>query len=240
MHWQLLLRKMQNPNHKSGFAGKLNRVMAYIYMPLLFSFLAYAVVYLMASDIISMAVNTVQLIMADEAPDFNPEYNSVFEKDAVDVTEDYGVKKVKRSQVGIAEYGELYAYVRCTRISLDAPVYKGDNDDILKKGIGQNFASSQPGFGRLILLGGHNNTYFNALKNIAVDDIVKIETSYGTYEYKVTETKIVNENDNAAYDFAVEQEQLIMYTCYPFDMLSRTQYRYFVYAELISGPVFVD
>ncbi len=214
--------------------------MAYIYMPLLFSFLAYAVVYIMASDIISMAVNTVRLVMADEAPDFNPEYQSVFVKNAVEISEDNGVERVKRSEVGIAEYGELYAYVRCTRIALDAPVYKGDNDDILKKGIGQNFASSQPGFGRLILLGGHNNTYFNALKNIGTDDIVEIETSYGIYKYKVTETKVVNESDSTAYDFAIEREQLVMYTCYPFDMLSRTQYRYFVYAELISGPVFTD
>ncbi|MCI8669696.1 MAG: class D sortase [Lachnospiraceae bacterium] len=194
----------------------------------------------MASDIISMAVNTVRLVMADEAPDFNPEYQSVFVKNAVEISEDNGVERVKRSEVGIAEYGELYAYVRCTRIALDAPVYKGDNDDILKKGIGQNFASSQPGFGRLILLGGHNNTYFNALKNIGTDDIVEIETSYGIYKYKVTETKVVNESDSTAYDFAIEREQLVMYTCYPFDMLSRTQYRYFVYAELISGPVFTD
>lgn len=231
---------MQKQRHKKGFAGKLNRVMAYMYMPLLFSFLAYGVVYIMASDMIGMAVHTVRLIMADEAPDFNPEYRSVFVKNAAGVTEENGVEKVKRSEVGIAEYGELYAYVRCTGIALDAPVYKGDNDDILKKGIGQNFASSQPGFGRLILLCGHNNTYFNALKNIGADDIVEIETSYGSYKYRVTETKVVNESDSTAYDFTMDREQLVMYTCYPFDMLSRTQYRFFVYADLISGPVFTD
>lgn len=231
---------MQRQKHKSRFARKLNRVMAYIYVPLLFSFLAYGVAYLMASDLIRMAVNTVSLIMSDEAPEFETEYNSVFVKNAVEVQEDDGVEKVKRSDVGIADYGEMYAYVRCTRIALDAPVYKGDDDAILKKGIGQNFASSQPGFGRLVLLCGHNNTYFNALKNIEIEDIVEIETSYGTYKYKVTETKVVNANDSSAYDFSIEHEQLVMYTCYPFDMLSSTQYRYFVYAELISGPVFVD
>lgn len=231
---------MQKQRHRSRFARKLNRVMAYIYVSLLFSFLAYGVAYLMASDIVSMAVNTVKLIMSDEAPDFNPEYNSVFVKNAVEINNDNGIETVKRSEVGIADYGEMYAYVRCTRIALDAPIYKGDDDDILKKGIGQNFASSQPGFGRLVLLCGHNNTYFNALKNIAVDDIIEIETSYGTYKYKVSETKVLNENDTGAYDFTIDREQLVLYTCYPFDMLSRTQYRYFVYADLVSGPVFVD
>lgn len=231
---------MQKQKHKNRFARKLNRVMAYVYVPLLFSFLAYIVAYLMTSDLVNMTKNAVGMMMSDKAPDFSEEYNSVFVKNEAEVKDENGVETVNRKDVGIADYGQLYAYVRCTRIALDAPVYKGDDDNILKKGIGQNFASSQPGFGRLILLCGHNNTYFNALKNIAVDDVVEIETSYGTYQYKVSETKIVNENDTSAYDFGIDKEQLVMYTCYPFDMLSRTQYRFFVYGELISGPVFVD
>lgn len=214
--------------------------MAYIYVPLLFSFIAYGVIYLLASDLIGIAGNAVSMIISDEAPDFSTEYNSVFVKDSVDITEDDGKLTVKRSDVGIAEYGEMYAYVRCTRIALDAPVYKGDDEDILRHGIGQNFASGQPGFGKLVLLSGHNNTYFNALKNIVVDDIVEIETSYGTYKYKVTEAKVVDAKDKTAYSFEVDHEQLIMYTCYPFDMLSSTPHRYFVYADLISGPEFVD
>lgn len=214
--------------------------MAYIYVPLLFSFIAYGVIYLLASDLISIAQNAVSMIISDEAPNFDTEYNSVFIKDSVEVKEDDGTLTVKRSDVGIAEYGEMYAYVRCTRIALDAPVYKGDDEDILRHGVGQNFASGQPGFGKLVLLSGHNNTYFNALKNIAVDDIIEIETSYGTYEYKVTEMKVVDSKDETAYDFMIDHEQLIMYTCYPFDMLSTTPYRYFVYADLVSGPEFVD
>lgn len=231
---------MQKKKHRNSFARKLNRVMAYVYMPLFFSFIAYGVAYLMTSDLISLAVNTVSLVLSDEVPVFEEEYKSVFVKNSVEVVEDDGKQKVSRKDVGIADYGDLYAYVRCTRLALDAPVYKGDDDNILKQGIGQNFASSQPGFGRMILLCGHNNTYFNALKNIELDDIVEIETSYGTYEYKVTDMKVVDENDSSAYSFDTDHELLVMYTCYPFDMLSRTQYRFFVYAELISGPEFVD
>ena len=231
---------MKRKKRKTSFARKLNRVMAYVYMPLFFSFIAYGVAYFMTSDLISMAVNTASLVLSDEVPVFEEEYKSVFVKNSVDVVEDDGIQKVKRSEVGVAEYGELYAYVRCTRLALDAPVYKGDDDKILKQGIGQNFASSQPGFGRLILLCGHNNTYFNALKNIELDDIVEIETSYGTYQYRVSDTKVVDEKDSSAYDFETDHELLVMYTCYPFDVLSRTQYRFFVYAELISGPEFID
>lgn len=235
-----MLRRTQKLKHNKRFLRKLNRVLAYIYMPVFFSLLAYGIVYIMAYDLISIVKNTVSIIMADEVPDFNEDYESVFVPDSVDIEEKDGVETVKRSDVYIADYGEMYANVKCSKIALDAPVYKGDDDNILIKGIGQNFASSQPGFGRLVLLCGHNNTYFNALKNIVVGDIVEMETSYGTYKYKVTDLKVLEETDTNAYSYDVEKEQLVMYTCYPFDKLSRTQYRYFVYATLVSGPRFVD
>ena len=91
-----------------------------------------------------------------------------------------------------------------------------------------------------MLLGGHNNTFFNGLKHIIEGDMFEIETNYGTYCYQVDEMKVLEENDKSAYDFTIEEEQLVLYTCYPFDMLSRTKYRYFVYASLVSGPVLVD
>ena len=227
--------------HKKRFARKLNRVMAYIYVPLLFSFLAYGVTYLMASDVIDLAVNLVSIISADHAPVFNTEYNSVFVKDSVEIVEEEdGVETVKRSDVVMAGYGDLYAYVRCTRIALDAPIYMGDDYDILGRGVGQSFSSFQPGFNRVIVLCAHNNTFFNAFKNIELGDIVDIETSYGTYHYEVKETKVINETDTDAIDYGLDHERLIMYTCYPFDMLSHTPYRFIVYADLVSGPVFVD
>lgn len=214
--------------------------MAYAYVPLLFSFLAYGVIYLLASDTIHFTVDAVKLIMSDSAPEFETENNSVFVEQSVEILEEDGNQTVKRADVGIADYGDMYAYVRCLRIALDAPVYKGDDIQILKHGVGQNFASGQPGFGKLVLLCGHNNTHFNALKNIAIDDIVEIETSYGIYKYKVNNTAVLEASDKKAYDFYVDHEQLVMYTCYPFDMLSSTPYRFFVYADLISGPKFVD
>ena len=53
--------------HRKKFAKKLNRVMAYIYVPLLFSFLAYGVTYLIASDVIGMTKNLVSLVSSDAA-----------------------------------------------------------------------------------------------------------------------------------------------------------------------------
>ena len=38
-------------------------------------------------------------------------------------------------------------------------------------------------------------------------------------------------------DFSREDENLILYTCYPFDAMGFTPDRFFVYARYISGPV---
>ena len=57
------------------------------------------------------------------------------------------------------------------------------------------------------------------------------------YTYEVTDTKILDYQDSTAYDFTRQDENLILYTCYPFDALGFTPNRYFVYAKYISGPV---
>ena len=43
--------------------------------------------------------------------------------------------------------------------------------------------------------------------------------------------------EETAYDFTRTDENLILYTCYPFDALGFTPNRYFVYAKYVSGPV---
>ena len=47
----------------------------------------------------------------------------------------------------------------------------------------------------------------------------------------------IRDRDDTAYDLLQDKEQLIMYTCYPFEMLVgiTKQERLFVYADKISG-----
>ncbi|MDY5576831.1 MAG: class D sortase [Lachnospiraceae bacterium] len=206
-------------------------------MPLFFSILTYGIVYLMTSDMISLATSVSRLIISDSEPDFTIEYKNVFNPGEVEADED---NTIKYSEVPKAQYGDLYAYVKCETIGLDCPVYMGDDNDILKLGAGQVPATYQPGFGRFIMLGAHNNTFFNCLKNIQLNDILTMETSYGIYTYQVVSTEVLDVTGMDAYDFLTDHEQLILYTCYPFDMLSHTDYRFIVHADLISGPEIVN
>lgn len=216
---------------------KINKIMAYVYMPLFFSILSYGIVYLMTSDMISLATGVTQLIMTESDPDFSVDYANTFNPGSVEISND---NTVKRADVPQANYGDLYAYVKCQDIGLDCPVYMGSDNSILKLGAGQVTATYQPGFGSLIMIGAHNNTFFNCLKNIQTGTVITMETSYGTYTYQVNSTEVVDVTDKDAYDFFTDHEQLLLYTCYPFDTLSSTVYRYMVHADLISGPSVVD
>ena len=191
----------------------------------------------MTSDMISLATGVTQLIMTESDPDFSVDYANTFNPGSVEISND---NTVKRADVPQANYGDLYAYVKCQDIGLDCPVYMGSDNSILKLGAGQVTATYQPGFGRLIMIGAHNNTFFNCLKNIQTGTVITMETSYGTYTYQVNSTEVVDVTDKDAYDFFTDHEQLLLYTCYPFDMLASTDYRFMVHADLVSGPTIVD
>lgn len=203
-------------------------------MPLFFTLIGYGVVYVAALPILDTISSYGNLIMGNEAPSFsdNEQLKSIFEAP---------VNKVDRATIPISEVqipsiGNLYANISCEKIGLDAPIYFGDTDTILKNGVGQYIGSAIPGFGTPIMLAAHNTTYFLPLQKIEAGDIVTITTNYGIYKYKITGTRIADKNDKSAYDLAQKKEQLIMYTCYPFNMLGSLQNRYFVYGDKISGP----
>ena len=97
--------------------------------------------------------------------------------------------------------------------------------------------STIPGYGSTTLIGGHNNTFFNDLKSAQVGGTITITTSYGEYQYEIVDTKVLNYNDPKAYDLTSEEDNVVLYTCYPFDMLGLTPQRFFVYGKYSSGPL---
>jgi len=208
--------------------------MAYVYMPLFFTIIGYGIVYVAALPILDVISSYGSLIISSGTPNFdNDQLKSIFE--APVNKEDRAT--IPASEVTMPTAATLYAHISCSKAGLDAPIYFDDSDTILRNGVGQYTGSSIPGFGLPILLAGHNTTYFLPLQSIEVGDIVTITTSYGIYKYQITATKIVSKNDKSAYDLAQKKEQLIMYTCYPFNMLGTLAKRYFVYGDKISGPV---
>ncbi len=132
-----------------------------------------------------------------------------------------------------------YGVLEIPSLKVKADLYFGDSKRVLALGVGQSTGSFMPGNGRPILIAGHNNTYFHLIGNLKEGDTIKITTYYGVYVYEVTGYKLSTNTDKTAYDIGKKEEELILYTCYPFNMLGLTKQRWFVYAKKVSGPVIV-
>ncbi|MDD3392927.1 MAG: class D sortase [Bacilli bacterium] len=131
--------------------------------------------------------------------------------------------------------GDNYATLIINSLGINHEISFGDSQKLLSTFIGHSTGSYLPGEGGTIVLSGHNSSDFLAnLKNIKNDDIITIETTYGTFNYEVKETSIVTNTDLDSIKVSDEGENLILYTCYPFDSVLYTNQRLVVYADLIE------
>lgn len=141
--------------------------------------------------------------------------------------------------VTFPKLGESFGSLSIPSAKIDFPLLQGDYDEQLAKGVGHFDGSKFPGEGGNIVLAGHRETVFKTLGRIKVGDPVDVRTTYGTYQYRVTELKIVEANDRSIV-LPSNVEKLTLYTCYPFNTLGYKPQRYIVWAELIKGTPISD
>jgi sortase A len=213
------------------------RAMVYLYLPLLFCIIGYVILYSAFASIVMPMVSSLNLIISENQPNHASRVASIFEQKD---TDDLNAETVEEKTVQMPVYGTHYARLEIPSYSIKTDLYFGDSSAVLKKGVGQYLGSSIPGYGKPLLISGHNNGAFGGLQFVKDNDIVVITTNYGIYKYKVTGTKIADHNDKSAYNLSQDKEQLILYTCYPFNTLGLTSKRYFVYGEKVSGPRIVS
>ena len=135
------------------------------------------------------------------------------------------------------QYGKKFATLNIKSISMDLPIYHGDNLKILRYGVGHYAGSYFPGENGTIILAAHNtNGFFNKLDKIKKGDKVIIKANYAGFEYEVYDMKVVSEKDLNAFKIQHEEERLIMYTCYPINrsVVGRKTKRYVVYAKKVG------
>lgn len=172
------------------------------------------------------------LVFSDNAKNYSSDYKNIF----VPVSDADNKEYLDESKVQFPKYGQQFGELSIASCNVDTKLFFGDGNIALRNGVGVYNGSSIPGFGTTILIAGHNNTDFNGLKKAKKGQIVKVRTSYGNYTYEVTGTAVKSAKANDQYDLNSKVENLVMYTCYPFDELGLTSRRYFVYAKYVSGP----
>lgn len=223
---------------------------SFIILPIIFLVGTYLVLYLALAPTFGSLVSAVGVFFSDNDKDFSTEYENIYVPvsenstiptiviDENDNSDNSNGKKVylDSDAVEYPLYSNMFGELIIEDCGIDANLFFGDGDVALRNGVGVYAGSFIPGYGKTILVAGHNNTYFNGLKYAEKGQKVVIKTSYGNYEYEITDTAVKEMTDGSAYDLKADYENLIMYTCYPFDELGLTSKRYFVYAKYLSGP----
>ena len=119
--------------------------------------------------------------------------------------------------------GDLFGRLEIPRLNLSVMVMEGDGASVLRLGAGH-----VPG--TQMCIAAHRDTFFRALKDIKVNDTIRITTPEGTTEYRVVSTKIVPPSDTSVLD-AKDDSTLTLVTCYPFYYIGPAPKRFIVQAQ---------
>lgn len=149
--------------------------------------------------------------------------NSLFIKPVVNINEIKYV--INNHEIVRPNIGEKFAKLKIQSVNLSADIIHGDSDEELKQGVGHYAGSTLPGEGGNVVVCAHRDTAFRALENVKENDEVEIETKYGIYKYKVSEIKIIKDQNDTSPLQPSDSEKLTMYTCYPFSYIGSAPYR---------------
>lgn len=199
---------------------KLKATISYIIVALLFVFIPIGIVQLVFGNQISEAISLVNMI-------------SVTAQGNEEVAETKINSETKRLQ-NYPKYGTQYATIQIESLNINLPLYFGDTLEILRYGVGQSSRAYFPGEGGSIVCMAHNSKGFlYDLSKIQIGAIIKISASYGEFEYKVYDTKIVEQTQLDAVATQDKEEILMLYTCYPTNTIGHATKRFIAYAKPI-------
>lgn len=207
-------KKHHSKKHKQGYA-----VLPYIVTPIIFVLISLIIVLPMSKIVLNKAVNTVHKAQQTLCIDYN---------DVIIREKDYSVgdsgkipKLYPANRVGTV-IGESFG--------LNAKVYYDVNRVSLRGGAACSRNSALPGQSKEIDVFGYATTSFKSLVNAQKGDIIKFETSWGVYEYKVVSNTVEKEKPVAA-------GEMLVLSCVesnePFS--NQTDNKRYVLAELVSG-----
>ena len=102
---------------------------------------------------------------------------------------------------------------------VDLVVLAGSSGRTLAFGPGHITGTALPGSHGNSAIGGHRDTHFHFLRDVAVGERLTIESPSGVKtQYRVTSAAIVDGNDSSILRDAAD-DRLTLITCYPFDAI---------------------
>lgn len=125
------------------------------------------------------------------------------------------------------------ALLRIPGIGLEVPVFDDISERNLSRGAGWIPGTASPNGGGNMAVAAHRDQYFRGLKDVAVGDLLELESLSGPRNYRVESLTIVEPEDLWPLDPA-EVDTVTLVTCYPFYFVGSAPQRYIVQAVAID------
>ena len=135
------------------------------------------------------------------------------------------------------QYGDKLGTIRVEGTQIDCDLYWGDSDAQFDAGAGCSATDGcvLPGENGTVFIGAHTGTYFADLGSAEVGDRIYLDTYWGNFVYEITEMQVIYETDTDKVRWGATEPSCILYTCYPFGILTHTDRRYAVYADPVEA-----
>ena len=118
---------------------------------------------------------------------------------------------------------------RLPRLRIEAPVLTGTDDWTLNRAVGHIEGTPLPGAAGNSGLAAHRDSFFRALKDVAIGDVIELVTPANLVTYRVEHTWIVLPEDVWVLD-QTPSAALTLVTCYPFYFIGSAPQRFIVRA----------
>ena len=132
------------------------------------------------------------------------------------------------------DLNDVIGTLEIPKLKATLPIIEGTDEEMLKKGVGHYRSSAFPLDDEQILLSGHRDTVFRNFGKLAVGDRFIVNLPYGTFEYEIKSTDIVDKDDTTVIR-SMGTEVLVVTTCYPFRYVGNAPERYILYAYPVEG-----
>ena len=126
----------------------------------------------------------------------------------------------------------LLGRIEIPRLGLAAIVREGDDAATLAVAVGHVPGTARLGERGNVVLAGHRDTFFRALRNIKRHDTIRISTPFRHDDYVVNLTEVVGPKETRVLE-STRDGLLTLVTCYPFGFVGHAPRRFIVRASLI-------
>ncbi len=125
------------------------------------------------------------------------------------------------------------ARLEIPRLEIAVTVVEGDDESALSVAAGHVPGTAQFGHRGNVIIAGHRDAKFRALRSISIDDRIRVRTDT-TYIYVVRRIQVVDRDDVRPLRDTSEP-MLTLVTCYPFRYVGNAPKRLIAQARLVGS-----